>query len=395
MAKKSKKNKQTQHTNHFFESVKHYGTSARVHFVIGLLICFFTVYIGIAMVSYLFTGAADQSEVDHLAVSDLISKKTVLNWAGIRGAYLSHVIMDHWFGIPSFFLLFFLGSAGFRLMKLCRMNLLRRFLSCSVLTVWSSLLLAFVFSGMKELSFFHLGGLHGDHLSEWLQNNIGSIGVILVLLTGFILIAIFMSRHTVSFLQSRLSFGNREKKHKEAPVTEDKPPYTYEDDESAGDEDDEDETDDELHENPEEEEDDGFDNKPGTDIGRGGFTVEIAKDDDELYDRHDLGTYDPRLDLSGYRFPEIDLLKKYDQSDKQVDMAEQNENQKRIKKTLEDFGINIVSIKATVGPTITLYEVVPDKGVRISKIRVLEDDIALSLSALGIRIIAPMPGKGT
>jgi S-DNA-T family DNA segregation ATPase FtsK/SpoIIIE len=121
----------------------------------------------------------------------------------------------------------------------------------------------------------------------------------------------------------------------------------------------------------------------------------VPEDEDESYDRQDLGAYDPRLDLSGYRFPELSLLKKYEQSDKQVDMVEQNDNQKRIKKTLEDFGINIVSIKATVGPTITLYEVVPDKGVRIAKIRNLEDDIALSLSALGIRIIAPMPGKGT
>jgi S-DNA-T family DNA segregation ATPase FtsK/SpoIIIE len=105
--------------------------------------------------------------------------------------------------------------------------------------------------------------------------------------------------------------------------------------------------------------------------------------------------FDPRLDLSGYRFPEISLLKRYEQPDKQIDMAEQNANRRRIRKTLEDFGINIISIKATVGPTITLYEVMPDKDVWIAKIKSLEDDIALSLSALGIRIIAPMPGKGT
>ena len=109
----------------------------------------------------------------------------------------------------------------------------------------------------------------------------------------------------------------------------------------------------------------------------------------------ELGEYDPRLDLSNYHFPSLDLLKKYDRNDKPIDMEEQSENQKRIKQTLENFGISISSIKATVGPTITLYEVVPAQGVRISKIRNLEDDIALNLSALGIRIIAPMPGKGT
>ena len=125
------------------------------------------------------------------------------------------------------------------------------------------------------------------------------------------------------------------------------------------------------------------------------FTVEVPAGDDEVYDASSLGEYDPKLDLSNFRNPPIELLKKYDVSDHQVDMEEQMANQKRIKQTLESFGISIASIKATVGPTITLYEVIPDTGVRISKIKNLEDDIALNLSALGIRIIAPMPGKGT
>ena len=125
------------------------------------------------------------------------------------------------------------------------------------------------------------------------------------------------------------------------------------------------------------------------------FTVEVPAGDDEVYDASSLGEYDPKLDLSNFRNPPIELLKKYDVSDHQVDMEEQMANQKRIKQTLESFGISIASIKATVGPTITLYEVIPDAGVRISKIKNLEDDIALNLSALGIRIIAPMPGKGT
>ena len=124
------------------------------------------------------------------------------------------------------------------------------------------------------------------------------------------------------------------------------------------------------------------------------FTVEVAGDE-EAYDASVQGEYDPKLDLSHFRNPGIELLKKYDLSDRQVDMDEQTANQKRIKETLESFGISIASIKATVGPTITLYEVIPDTGVRISKIKNLEDDIALNLSALGIRIIAPIPGKGT
>ena len=128
------------------------------------------------------------------------------------------------------------------------------------------------------------------------------------------------------------------------------------------------------------------------------FTVEVPREEEAQAPAEvvaELGEYDPRLDLSSYRFPSLDLLKKYDRNDRPIDMEEQSDNQKRIKQTLENFGISISSIKATVGPTITLYEVVPAQGVRISKIRNLEDDIALNLSALGIRIIAPMPGKGT
>jgi S-DNA-T family DNA segregation ATPase FtsK/SpoIIIE len=391
MEKKRKKNKKARYTHHFIDSVRHYSTSERVHFVTGLLICFFSVYIGIAMISYFFTGAADQSIVNNLSVSDLVLKKTVVsNWAGIRGAYLSDVIMDHWFGIPSFFLLFFVASTGFRLMKLCRINLIRRFLTCSVLTIWCSLLLAMIFSGLNHHLFFHPGGLHGFYLSEWLRDHVGYAGLILILVAGFILIAIFISKQTVPALQSGLSFGARTKKEKvpSAKATKhdsnkEKVSFRYEED-AQEDEAEEDEN------SPEENEDE-------QDGGDDEFIVEVAKDEDEPYNRSELGVYDPRLDLSGYRFPDINLLEKYDQSDKQddVDMVEQNDNKKRIKKTLEDFGINITSIKATVGPTITLYEVVPDKGVRIAKIKNLEDDIALSLAALGIRIIAPMPGKGT
>ena len=137
-----------------------------------------------------------------------------------------------------------------------------------------------------------------------------------------------------------------------------------------------------------------------------GFEVIVPKDE-AVYPLHpdeqakrttlpaDMEEYDPRKDLSTFRQPTTSLLKVYNTADKAVDMEEQNENKNKIIHTLRNYGIEITSIKATVGPTITLYEIVPQAGVRISKIRNLEDDIALSLSALGIRIIAPMPGKGT
>ncbi|MEG0992257.1 MAG: DNA translocase FtsK [Bacteroidales bacterium] len=118
-------------------------------------------------------------------------------------------------------------------------------------------------------------------------------------------------------------------------------------------------------------------------------------EEEELVDHVQLEDYDPTLDLSRYKFPAFDLLDKHEGIEKDVDMEEQNANKKRIEETLRNYGIEIQAITATVGPTITLYEIIPKQGVRIAKIRSLEDDIALSLAALGIRIIAPIPGKGT
>ena len=125
-----------------------------------------------------------------------------------------------------------------------------------------------------------------------------------------------------------------------------------------------------------------------------GFEVESAASEEE-YEGPELEPYNPTKDLENYRFPTIDLMKHFENDDPTIDMDEQNANKDRIINTLRSFGIEISTIKATVGPTVTLYEITPEQGVRISKIRGLEDDIALSLSADGIRIIAPIPGKGT
>jgi S-DNA-T family DNA segregation ATPase FtsK/SpoIIIE len=415
--KESAKSKGEKSKRSFFESAKHFTTSERVHFVVGLLICFFVIYIGIALISFFFTGEADQSVVNNMGIKEMFSKKALVeNWGGVRGAYLANVIINHWFGVPSFFMLFFLGSMGVGLMRLCRMHFFKRFLVCSILTVWGSIFLAFAFSWAGDRIFFHSGGRHGSMLSEWLTNNIGSIGAILTLIAGFILIAVFMSRKTVPLLQSKLTFGRWRSVRK--PSANNKTNAadggrTDTDDEWIttgagayyGDDDDGYETDHDERDvigKSDRSADESRRLRRGNGVtidgtnGVGDFTVEVARGEDDPYDKSELGVYDPRLDLSRYRFPTLSLLKKYEQSDdKQVDMDEQNENQRRIKKTLEDFGIQIISIKATVGPTITLYEVVPDKGIRIAKIRNLEDDIAMNLAALGIRIIAPMPGKGT
>lgn len=446
MAKKTTTTKQNSNSGPGkFAVLKMFLTSERTRFITGLIIAIITIYIGLSLISFFFTGAADQSKIENVQLEDLlINKGSVENWTGVRGAVLSDLLMNRWFGISSFMILFFLGSVGAKLMNLRKVSLLRRFLFSAAMLIWGSVFFAFIFISGYEDTFIYLGGQHGYYLSEMMITNIGIPGTILLLVGVFLIIAIFTSNKTIPFLQNLFSFGwlkNRLKREKaeaeEETIAQEQEEEEIIPDRIVGEQPDEKpETDDYVFDTEKEIEslreddykqkaepkaetysnvssDDTFevtvpreeevyqapeiDNQPDSPEDMPGdprFTVEIPSDD-EVYDASSLGEYDPKLDLSSFRNPPIELLKKYDISDHQVDMEEQMANQKRIKQTLESFGISIASIKATVGPTITLYEVIPDTGVRISKIKNLEDDIALNLSALGIRIIAPMPGKGT
>lgn len=451
MAKKTTATRQNTSQENWTTLFKAFVSNERTRFITGLIIAIFTLYVGLALLSFFFTGAADQSKIENVPLGDLlINRGSVENWTGVRGAVLADLLMNRWFGISSFMILFFTGSVGARLMNLSRVSLLRRFLLSAALLIWGSLFFAFLFISGYEDSFIYLGGQHGYYLSEMMIKNIGIPGTILLLLGVFLVIAVFTSRKTIPFLQSLFSLGWLKKRLKRnSPAASDTPraatdsaartpgenSLTEQPDEAP-------ETDEYVFDTEKELEKAGFGDEPDfpapapeetssrrpayanetgeeafeitvareeetveeepqrstpgeIESAETGFTIEVPSGDDEIYDGSGQGDYDPKLDLSHYKYPTLDLLKKYDQSDHLVDMEEQTANQKRIKQTLENFGISIASIKATVGPTITLYEVIPDAGVRISKIRNLEDDIALSLSALGIRIIAPMPGKGT
>ena len=292
---------------------------------------------------------------------------------------------------------------------------------------------AFIFIRGYEDTFIYLGGQHGYYLSEVMMNNIGIPGTVLLLVGLFLIVAIFTSKRTIPFLQNVFSFGwlkNRLKRDKsettEVPEEEEDvegeaevyapvektvaapQPVAYREtvEENIGPDEYVFDTETEMRKAEVETEvpqKDDFEfevargDDPVVEAGNGNntiFEVEVPEEEEE-FDQSQLGKYDPRLDLSRYMFPTLDLLKFYDSGNVEVNREELEENQQMIKRTLEDFGINIASIKATVGPTVTLYEIIPEAGVRISKIKNLEDDIALSLSALQIRIIAPMPGKGT
>ena len=413
-----------------FQAIKTFLTNERTSFITGLILVMVTIYVALALISFFFTGAADQSLVQNIPLGDLlINRGAVENWTGVRGAFLADLLMNRLFGLSSFALLFFLGSVGAKLMGLSRVSLIKRFLSCAAILIWGSVFFAFVFISGYEDSFIYLGGQHGYYISEVLVANVGIPGTILVLLGSFMVIAVFMSPKTIPFLQGLFSFGwlgrfkrqPGEKPDKvEEPVEEEPREFRPADDEErlfdteaelekaeaeltqVRRSDPVDQIDEPEVEEKREGTDENFEVTVAKEeeyvpekVDENGLIVEVPVGDEEYYDESAQGDYDPKLDLSSFKNPTIDLLKKYDINERQVDMDEQNANQKRIKQTLESFGISIASIKATVGPTITLYEVIPDTGVRISKIKNLEDDIALNLSALGIRIIAPMPGKGT
>ncbi len=379
-------------------------------FITGLFILMLTVYCGLAMISFFFSGAADQSKVEGLSVFHPGNVPGIENWTGTRGACISNLLMNEWFGISTFFMLFFFASVALKLMRVKKIRLFKRFIFCALSTIWVSVAAAFFLGYFFRDTVLYIGGKHGFIISDTLINNIGIPGTFIFLMTIFFIIMIFVSAHTIPFLRKmfniKYSFKNKKAKtaydpenddidfqEEQEPEYEDQKPDILVEIQKDGEfvrVEDLDISDDFEVVKPEDE-DYQIPEVPQEETP---FTVE--RNEEEIYDDLDkLGIYDPRLDLSNYRFPGLDLLKKYDTGEKLVDMEEQNANKNKITTTLEHYGIKIKSIKATVGPTITLYEIIPEDGVRISKIRNLEDDIAMSLSALGIRIIAPMPGKGT
>ncbi|MBR4810856.1 MAG: DNA translocase FtsK 4TM domain-containing protein [Bacteroidaceae bacterium] len=357
-----------------------------------------------AYISFLFNGGTDQS-----AVSSGIGEIT--NKGGNLGAKLAEFMVNGWFGLPSVLIPVFLTACGLNMMRITHFKLVRWFVSCTFLMVWLSVFLHWSFSGLGifKNSFLNPGpgGTHGMNATNFLCDNIGVWGLILLLVLTMLLYCIYLTRRTIEFIRGgadRMKQGIR--RHDKAAETEAEPEPeiattdSLDADEANNPDDDpyatapdftlaKDEP--EIVEKPAKPAPAEKPETPAEDIK---MTI-TAAGEDEKADGKIQEPYDPRLDLSHYKFPTLDLLKHYDNDAPAIDEKEQEANKNRIIKVLLDFGIEIETINATVGPTITLYEITPAAGVRISKIRNLEADIALSLAALGIRIIAPIPGKGT
>ena len=427
MAKK-KLDKETERTPSSPSKIIAIFKNETVHFVIGLMLVIFSVYLLLAFSSFFFTGAADQSIIDSGNPADLsVVDNHVKNYAGSRGAQLASYLINDCFGISSFFILVFLAVAGLKLMRVRVVRLWKWFIGCTLLLVWFSVFFGFAFMEHYQDSFIYLGGMHGYNVSRWLISQVGVPGVWMILLITAICFFIYISARTIIWLRKlfALSFLKRKKKEEveTIPAGEDNPEFTtsqpqevefnlkrtYKQTPPPAVVDVQSEEEEEFpteHAEPDEPssvtmvfEPTVSDSVPSIpkdteDEEEPGFEVEPAVAEEE-YQGPELEPYNPTKDLENYRFPTIDLMKHFENDDPTIDMDEQNANKDRIINTLRSFGIEISTIKATVGPTVTLYEITPEQGVRISKIRGLEDDIALSLSADGIRIIAPIPGKGT
>ncbi len=399
------------------------------HFVIGLISVIFAVYLLLAFTSFFFTGAADQSILDNQQPGELMqTANQVKNYAGARGAQISEYLINECFGIAAYFIVLFLAVMGMRLMRAYQFRMWKWFLSCTVLMIWFSIGLGYVFDGTFTESFVYPGGLHGYNVSRWIASQIGPTGLGLLMLVTAILFCVYLTKETMRIVRKTLHPEFNFKKEKPVveepekeeliaqeeerpePVipqeyTDSKPTEVNFDLPKTDEPKEEDKTEDEfpfrnmqvLEDNTEE---------PATIQPIEPEVVEPEKEtpftitdehteDDEAYKGPALEPYNPRLDLENYKFPHLNLLDHYDEDNNSIDMDEQNANKDRIIEVLRSFDIEISSIKASVGPTVTLYEITPAQGIRIAKIRNLEDDIALSIAALGIRIIAPIPGKGT
>lgn len=408
-----------------------------LRFILGFILFLLGVYLFMALLSFLISGGADQSLVEHASPKTLERVNNgVKNIAGPLGARMAEYLINDGFGFASFLILIYMIVCGMKLIKAYRFNLFNWFLGCSVLMIWLSVVLAFAGEQFFATSFIYPGGMHGMNISHWLLARIGIPGLILTLLGIAIIYAVFITRKTIDVVRKALHptlpikraiepetttmsdsveeeeptiqpTGNKQSieeepsieplpaEEQEVPVN----PFPFQVNRS------------EVQATPQplaqatvnefttthleepvmevEETVSETDNEPVFEIDRN-----VPSEDDAF--RGDLSQpYNPRLDLEHYRFPTLDLLQSYEDVEPSIDMAEQKANKDRIVNVLRSFGIEISSIKASVGPTITLYEITPAEGVRIQKIRNLEDDIALSLAALGIRIIAPIPGKGT
>jgi len=387
----------------------------KVDFVIGLFFVVCSIVLLIAFVSYFYTGKADQSILEDLRPGEWLNNDDLFqNKCRSLGAILSYYFITKEFGLAAFIIPFFFILIGLKMMKVYRISLWKWFLGCSLTMIWSSITLSKFLTPVMGDQVFNPGGGHGLFCVQHIENVIGTPGLIALLLITAIAFLTYLTSETINiirkllnpvkFLTDRIRFTvtNNEPEEKVAEQVKTEPIVEPVVEEPIKEEIREEEPAETVMLSPEITPTPTPKEKPEPAEKEDILTVEVASKTEEakgskLTIEEIMKTpINPKEPFTRYKYPTLSLLKKYDNDGKpQVDMDEIKANNARIVEVLNSFGVAIREIKATVGPTITLYEITPAEGVRISKIRNLEDDIALSLSALGIRIIAPIPGKGT
>ena len=430
-----------------WEALRDFFADRRVRMVIGVLLLMFSLLAVLAYVSFLFTGTYDQSVLTMEHAERVANREAVRNMLGLPGAVLARFMIDGSFGFVSILLALMIGIYGLRLMHVFRdIRAIKLFCGTTFWVLWGAMVLGFA-QQMTHLGVYRWGGTFGTWSAKWLSSYVNTIGTILLL---FFALVIFLIVTDPRFIDRCKAFGvwvagliKRNKKDESGECRVESGENVLEvqpsDPSNLSDPSNEvtftidpiQEEEEPAPENPETQEIEVEIEEPLPEDGgptdgtladlmekeeSGESRVKSGESNDEkdpdleiedviedkLYDKdpdkilEKLGPYDPRKDLEFYKFPSLNLLKVYDnESAPVIDEEEQRNNGKRIVDTLRNYGIEIDSIKATVGPTVTLYEVVPKAGTRVAQIQRLENDIMMSLSATGIRIIAPMPGKGT
>lgn len=427
---------------------KSFFKDERVRFTFGVFTIFFAIYLTIAFVSYLFTWQVDQSFEWQNIFSG--SENRVQNWTGKIGASFSVQFMNRWFGVASFSFPFIIGLLGLRLLKTRPLPFRKTTFKLLIGTVLLSLALGFLFQTAGGFLGSGLGGAHGLFVSNWISALVGKVGTAFLLILCCIAYTIYIQPNSLHWFNrmygeilllfkpkyEKVEANLEETTIKKTTIINSKgDAYEHEEvkieeridieeeeevlvsshpivEDKLIDEPDEIPTDDEEVEEPESdlveidlnskiEENVGSTHQIQAIIAPEGegdveLTIESVQEieaNGSVIDNQEL--YDPTLELSSYQRPPIEILEEYKNQEAPVTNEELIANKNKIVETLANYKIQIDKIKATIGPTVTLYEIVPAPGVRISKIKNLEDDIALSLAALGIRIIAPIPGRGT
>tara|TARA_B110000977_G_C11091654_1_gene497171 strand:- start:19240 stop:21699 length:2460 start_codon:yes stop_codon:yes gene_type:complete len=380
--------------------------------IIGLSLALICVYLFIAFISYLFSGKMDQDKVEGANFLTFVFTNQpfeIVNWLGKLGAIVSHRIIFNGFGFMSFLIPIFLGLVSIKILFNVIIYPIKKALKIGVVAlIWGSIFFGYFFSQSN----LFMGGNFGYQINQWLGDLVGEVGTFFLLLFSFSAITGVMFNTIFQKIGTKVKqwLSHVEKVEKQETTADSVSKYEVEMEKDLISEEEIEIVETEVEIKVEEVSESGVElsteipkSEDKKEASGDDFEIEVETSKEEILTDKEInkkvsefGEYDPELDLSSYQLPPIDLLDTHGQtSGISINKEELEENKNKIVETLSNYKIAIDKIKATVGPTVTLYEVVPAPGVRISKIKNLEDDIALSLSALGIRIIAPIPGKGT